>query len=132
MGEAAARGATVGHRGEHGADEEHEPVGVAVVFPDGLAGQLGQVAADLADLGLVRDPEAVAALDHRLDRVGAERRVRTGTRLDQYDFTDTVMLCQGERGILEFRLESPGQYMFHAHQSELAELGWVGMFEATE
>lgn len=58
------------------------------------------------------------------------RVYRTGTRLDQYEFTDTIMMCQGERHILEFTLDYPGQYMFHAHQSELAELGWVGMFEA--
>jgi FtsP/CotA-like multicopper oxidase with cupredoxin domain len=55
---------------------------------------------------------------------------RTGTRMDVYEFTDTVMMCQGERHILEFRLEYPGRYMFHAHQSEFAELGWMGFFEA--
>jgi FtsP/CotA-like multicopper oxidase with cupredoxin domain len=60
------------------------------------------------------------------------RVYRTGTQLDRYDYTDTVMMCQGERHVLEFTLDYPGQYMFHAHQSELAELGWVGMFEATE
>src|SRR5690606_31556074 len=44
---------------------------------------------------------------------------------------DTVMQCQGQRGILEFffRDHEPGQYMFHAHQSEFAELGWMGMFD---
>lgn len=57
---------------------------------------------------------------------------RTGTRLDYYEYTDTVMLCQGERHILELTFSYPGSYMFHAHQSELAELGWVGMFQATE
>jgi FtsP/CotA-like multicopper oxidase with cupredoxin domain len=57
---------------------------------------------------------------------------RTGTRLDQYEYTDTVMLCQGERHVLEMTLSYPGSYMFHSHQSELAELGWVGMFRATE
>jgi FtsP/CotA-like multicopper oxidase with cupredoxin domain len=62
---------------------------------------------------------------------GMFRLYRTGTRLDQYEFTDTVMLCQGERHVLEFTLDYPGHYMFHAHQSELAELGWIGMFEAT-
>ena len=40
--------------------------------------------------------------------------------------TDTVMLCQGERAILETRFRYPGQFMFHAHQSEFAELGWMG------
>lgn len=44
---------------------------------------------------------------------------------------DTVMQCQGQRGILEFTYENhePGLYMFHAHQSEFAELGWMSFFE---
>ena len=44
---------------------------------------------------------------------------------------DTVMQCQGQRGILEFSFaeHEPGIYMFHAHQSEFTELGWVGMFD---
>jgi FtsP/CotA-like multicopper oxidase with cupredoxin domain len=54
---------------------------------------------------------------------------RTGTRLDHYEFTDTVIMGQGERHVLELSLEYPGKYMFHAHQSELAELGWMGFFE---
>jgi len=54
---------------------------------------------------------------------------RTGTRLDQYEITDTVMLCQGERSILEFSYKYPGKYIFHAHQNELAERGWLGAFE---
>jgi len=41
---------------------------------------------------------------------------------------DTIMKCQAQRGILEFSFEGfePGRYMFHAHQSEFAELGWMG------
>ncbi len=54
---------------------------------------------------------------------------RTGTSLTPHDYTDTVMLCQGERCILEFSYKYPGKYMFHAHQSEFAELGWMGFFE---
>lgn len=44
---------------------------------------------------------------------------------------DTVMQCQGQRGILEFSFaeHEPGLYMFHAHQSEFAELGWMSHFE---
>lgn len=44
---------------------------------------------------------------------------------------DTVMLCQGQRGILEFSFaeHEPGTYMFHAHQSEFLELGWMSAFE---
>jgi FtsP/CotA-like multicopper oxidase with cupredoxin domain len=40
-----------------------------------------------------------------------------------------VMLCQGQRGILEWRFEHTGPFMFHAHQSEFTELGWQGFFE---
>ncbi|MEO8523054.1 MAG: multicopper oxidase domain-containing protein, partial [Acidobacteriota bacterium] len=55
---------------------------------------------------------------------------RTGTSLQPSETTDTLMLCQGERAILETRFRYPGRFMFHAHQSEFAELGWMGMFEA--
>jgi len=55
---------------------------------------------------------------------------RTGTRLATAEHTDTVMMCQAERAILETRFRYPGRFMFHAHQSEFAELGWMGLFEA--
>jgi FtsP/CotA-like multicopper oxidase with cupredoxin domain len=55
----------------------------------------------------------------------------TGTKLEPRDFTDTVVLGQGERGILEVRFPYPGKYMFHAHVSEFAELGWMGFFEVS-
>jgi len=55
---------------------------------------------------------------------------RTGTSLTSAERTDIVMMCQGERAILETRFRYPGKFMFHAHQSEFAELGWMGMFEA--
>ncbi len=44
---------------------------------------------------------------------------------------DTVMQCQAQRGILEFTFQEhePGIYMFHAHQSEFLELGWMSAFE---
>ncbi|MEZ4524199.1 MAG: multicopper oxidase domain-containing protein [Thermomicrobiales bacterium] len=47
---------------------------------------------------------------------------------------DTVMQCQAQRGIIEMSFEGfdPGQYMFHAHQSEFAELGWMSVFEVVE
>lgn len=57
---------------------------------------------------------------------------RTGTRLETTEHTDTVMMCQAERAILEFRLRYPGRFMFHAHQSEFAELGWMGAFHAVQ
>ncbi|MDX1613685.1 MAG: multicopper oxidase domain-containing protein [Candidatus Promineifilaceae bacterium] len=46
---------------------------------------------------------------------------------------DTVMQCQAQRGILEFSFADfePGRYMFHAHQSEFAELGWMSFFDLT-
>jgi FtsP/CotA-like multicopper oxidase with cupredoxin domain len=53
----------------------------------------------------------------------------TGTSPTASEFTDTVMLCQGQRGILEWRFRYPGKFMFHAHQSEFTELGWQGFFE---
>jgi FtsP/CotA-like multicopper oxidase with cupredoxin domain len=56
----------------------------------------------------------------------------TGTRLEPRDFTDTVVQGQGERGVLELRFPYPGKYMFHAHVSEFAELGWMGFFEVVE
>jgi manganese oxidase len=67
-----------------------------------------------------------------------------GNFLDYYDHgttltpssktVDTIMQCQGQRGILEFTYKNHevGQYMFHAHQSEFAELGWMGMFDVVE
>ncbi len=39
---------------------------------------------------------------------------------------------QAERHILEFTYDRPGQFMFHAHQSEFNGLGWMGIFEVTE
>jgi FtsP/CotA-like multicopper oxidase with cupredoxin domain len=45
---------------------------------------------------------------------------------------DTIMQAQAQRGILEFRYRWPGNYMFHAHISEFAELGWMGNFNIVE
>jgi FtsP/CotA-like multicopper oxidase with cupredoxin domain len=53
----------------------------------------------------------------------------TGTSLTPAEFTDTVAQMQGQRGILEFSFKFPGRYMFHAHKTEFAELGWTGIFE---
>ncbi len=47
-------------------------------------------------------------------------------------FTDNISMIQGERGMLETRFTRPGRFMFHAHQAEFSELGWMGMFEVTE
>jgi FtsP/CotA-like multicopper oxidase with cupredoxin domain len=53
----------------------------------------------------------------------------TGTRLEPNELTDTVILGQGQRSILELRFAKPGKFMFHAHVNEFTELGWVGFFE---
>ena len=57
---------------------------------------------------------------------------RTGTALQPHDYTDTLMMCQGERHMIEFTYDDPGMFMFHAHQSEFTELGWMGMFNVVE
>jgi len=55
----------------------------------------------------------------------------TGTSLIPSEFTDTVMQTQAQRGILEFTYKYPGNYMFHAHNTEFAELGWTGNFQVS-
>ena len=57
---------------------------------------------------------------------------RTGTRMTPDEFTDTIMMCQGERHVLELKFRHTGKFMFHAHQSEFAELGWMGFFDVKE
>jgi FtsP/CotA-like multicopper oxidase with cupredoxin domain len=56
----------------------------------------------------------------------------TGTRLEPTEFTDTITQGQGQRGILELRFPHTRKYMFHAHVSEFAELGWMGFFEVVD
>ena len=56
----------------------------------------------------------------------------TGTSLQPSELTDTVMQCQGQRGILEMRFPHLGKFMFHAHQSEFTELGWMGSFDVCD
>lgn len=46
--------------------------------------------------------------------------------------TDNVIQGQGQRGIIEMTYQYPGKYMFHAHQSEFSDLGWMGFFNITE
>jgi manganese oxidase len=55
----------------------------------------------------------------------------TGTA-EQWEYTDTVMLCQGQRGVIEIEFTNSGRFMFHAHQSEFTELGWMGFFDVTD
>lgn len=56
----------------------------------------------------------------------------TGTSLTPSEYTDTIMQTQAQRGIIEFSYKYPGLYMFHAHNTEFAELGWTGNFEVLE
>ena len=53
----------------------------------------------------------------------------TGTSLTPSEYTDTIMQVQGQRGVVEFTYPYKGLYMFHAHKTEFAELGWTGVFE---
>jgi FtsP/CotA-like multicopper oxidase with cupredoxin domain len=55
----------------------------------------------------------------------------TGTGTN-WEYTDTVMQCQGQRGVIEIEFAGTGLYMFHGHQSEFAELGWMGFFEVVD
>ncbi len=59
------------------------------------------------------------------------RYYRTGST-DQFEYTDTVVQAQGERGIVEIDWHNAGTFMFHAHQSEFAELGWMGYFDVRD
>jgi manganese oxidase len=58
----------------------------------------------------------------------------TGTSLEPTVFTDMIIQAQAQRGILEFNFKGfePGMHMFHAHQSEFVELGWMGLFDVVE
>ncbi len=55
----------------------------------------------------------------------------TGTG-ENWEYTDTVMQCQGQRGVIEIRFSNTGTFMFHAHQSEFTELGWMGYFKVED
>jgi FtsP/CotA-like multicopper oxidase with cupredoxin domain len=56
----------------------------------------------------------------------------TGTSLTPSEYTDTIAQMQAQRGILEFSYKYPGKYMFHAHKTEFAELGWTGLFQVED
>jgi FtsP/CotA-like multicopper oxidase with cupredoxin domain len=51
---------------------------------------------------------------------------------DFFEYTDTIMLTQGQRGIIEIDFANTGLFMFHAHQSEFTELGWMGFFDVRD
>ncbi|MGH2748963.1 MAG: multicopper oxidase domain-containing protein [Actinomycetota bacterium] len=56
---------------------------------------------------------------------------RTGTKLEPDEFTDTISMGQAERHMIEFVYPEPGRFMFHAHQTEFVDLGWMSFFEVT-
>ncbi len=51
---------------------------------------------------------------------------------EHWEYTDLVMQCQGQRGVIEIEFANTGKFMFHAHQSEFTELGWMGFFDVTD
>ena len=51
---------------------------------------------------------------------------------DQFEYTDTIMQTQGQRGIIEIDFQNTGLFMFHAHQTEFTELGWMGFFNVID
>jgi FtsP/CotA-like multicopper oxidase with cupredoxin domain len=55
---------------------------------------------------------------------------RSGTALVPTEHTDLVTLGQAERAIIEFRLPRRGRYMFHPHQSRMAQRGAMGWIVA--
>ncbi|WP_205346833.1 multicopper oxidase domain-containing protein [Pseudonocardia broussonetiae] len=55
----------------------------------------------------------------------------TGTSLTPTELTDVIVQAQGQRGICEVTFPTEGMFMFHAHKSEFADLGWMGFFEVT-
>jgi len=55
---------------------------------------------------------------------------RSGTSASPHEHTDIVSLGPAERAVLEFRLPRRGRYMFHPHQSRMAERGAMGWIVA--
>ncbi len=55
----------------------------------------------------------------------------TGTG-ENWEYTDIVVQSQGQRGVLEIEFANKGTFMFHAHQSEFTELGWMGFFDVVD
>ena len=71
--------------------------------------------------------------------VGLDREIEVapGVRFAAWTYNGripgpTLRCHEGERGILELRFPFTGNYMFHAHVSEFAELGWMGFFQVVD
>lgn len=52
-----------------------------------------------------------------------------GTSKKSEYITDIVTMTQGDRGIVEFTYPYMGRYMFHAHQAEFTDKGWMAFFD---
>ena len=57
---------------------------------------------------------------------------RSGSWLTPHEYTDIVTLAQAERAILEFSYKFPGKYLFHPHQTLIAERGCIGWLEVSQ
>ena len=55
-----------------------------------------------------------------------------GTDTVPSGYNDMLTMSQGDRQILEFSYKYPGLYMFHAHNTEFSEKGWVSTFLVKE
>lgn len=55
---------------------------------------------------------------------------RSGTSATPQEHTDVVTLGQTERAVVEFRLPRRGRYMFHPHQTHMADRGAMGYIVA--
>jgi FtsP/CotA-like multicopper oxidase with cupredoxin domain len=56
---------------------------------------------------------------------------RTGTSLEPDEYTDIISMGQAERHMIEFTYKDTGRFMFHAHQTEFVQLGWMSAFEVS-
>ena len=51
---------------------------------------------------------------------------------DHFEYTDTVMLCQGQRGIIEIEFATPATSCSTRTSREFTELGWMGFFDVSD
>ena len=73
----------------------------------------------------VRSDQQLPPARHVLRRASARARARASR------ITPTRSRCaRASAPMLETTFRYPGDFMFHAHQSEFAELGWMGLFRA--
>jgi FtsP/CotA-like multicopper oxidase with cupredoxin domain len=55
----------------------------------------------------------------------------SGTSMKPAYTNDIILLGQGDRGIVEFKFNLPGDFMVHAHINRFTNLGWLAMFHVT-